>query len=204
MYDIQKIFRQVLHMEILFWLLGGFLAVAFGIFCLVKRLRSFSRSVFGTSDLLKGLESVDSIAEASPRSLNGCDSLLLPQILKDFPDFDIHLAKNYLRQTLTERFGHKPGFRLHNTAIARYLPSGAQKTIVFQAALSWQENGKTQQKRYDIHYTYLLTGSDETVAANCPNCGGALGYGETDCPYCGSRISSILGNTWQFTQFLES
>ena len=124
--------------------------------------------------------------------------------MKDFPDFDIHLAKNYLRQALTDKYGNKTGFRLYNMAIARYLPSGAQKTIVFQAALSWQEGNKTLQKRYDIHYTYLLTGSDETIAANCPNCGGALGYGETDCPYCGSRISNILGNTWKFTQFLES
>lgn len=191
-------------MEILFWLLGGFLAVGFGILWLARRLRSFSRSVFGTSDLLKGLQSVDSLTEESPRSLNSCDTLLLPRILKDFPDFDVHLARNYLRQALTKRYGDKTGFRIHNTAIAKYLPSAAQKTIVFQAALSWQENGKTLQKRYDIHYTYLLTGSDETIAANCPNCGGAIGYGESVCPYCGSRISNILGNTWQFTQFLES
>ena len=204
MYDKDKAIWKVYDMEILFWLLGGFCAVAFCLFAFFRRLGSFSRRVFGTSNLLKGLESVDALAEESPRSLNGCDNLLLPQILKDFPDFDVNTAKANVRKALNERFGTKPAFKVYNIVMAKYLRSGAQKTIVFQAALSWTEAGKTQQKRYDIHYCYLLKGADETVAANCPNCGGALGYGETECPYCGSRVAHVLGNSWQFLQFLET
>lgn len=187
---------------------GGFLAVGAGIFAIYqilrRKIRRFSSETFGNPDILKALQEIDTTADDTPRSLNGCDSLLLPQIKKDFPDFDETLVKTYARDALREKFGAKSGFQIYKVVIARYERSAAQKTVVLQAALSYQENGQKLQKRYDLHYAYLLPGSSETVAANCPNCGGALGYGETVCPYCGSRVAAVLGNTWKFTEMIES
>ena len=60
------------------------------------------------------------------------------------------------------------------------------------------------QKRYDLHYSYILHSHEPSVAANCPNCGGALQLGATHCPYCNCRIVNVLGNTWAFTQLTES
>lgn len=141
--------------------------------------------------------------EESPRSLNGCDSLLMPKILKDFPDFDATLAKTYVREYLKDKLSDHSDLTIHNVVIAKYLPSEAQKTIVFQAALCWMEGGKKLQKRYELNYTYLITGSSE-VAANCPNCGGALGYGINVCPYCDSRVANALSNKWKFTEMKET
>ena len=192
-----------------FWaFLGGFLAVSIGVAALViyirKKIRGFSTQVFGRPDILGALKEVDTAHLDTPRSLNGCDSLLMPQILKDFPDFDGPLAKTYVRDLLQERFGHQRNFTIHNVVIAKYLRSRAQKTIVFQAATCHQENGKPVQKRYDLHYTHLLASGAESVAANCPNCGGAIGYGVINCPYCGSRVANVLGNTWKFTEVTET
>lgn len=188
--------------------LGGFLAVIVGIGAVVyylrNKIRSFSRKAFGSPDLLDALAQIDTAGEDTPRSLNGCDSLLLPQILRDFPDFDSNLAKTYVRNYLTEKLGHHEAFTVHNVVIARYLPSSVQKTIVFQAAVSYREGGKKRQLRYDLHYAYILDSSEPSVAANCPNCGGAMGYGITVCPYCGSRVANVLGNTWKFTEMKES
>lgn len=188
--------------------LGGFLAVCLGgiitVSILGKKIQAFSRRIFGKADMIDALSELDCAAEATPRSLNGCDSLLLPQILKDFPDFDIHLAKNYAKDHIKQALGSHDTFTVHNVVIARYLPSSVQKTIVFQAAVSFSENRKTQQKRYDLHYTYMLAGNAPHVAANCPNCGGTISFGATDCPYCGSRVVNVLGNCWKFTQLSES
>lgn len=188
--------------------LGGFAAVALGIYLLYRivsrKLRQFSRQVFGKTDILEALGDLDLELQETPRSLNACDSLLLPQILRDFPDYDPTLAKTYVRRYLTEQFGSKEGFTIHAIATARYLPSAVQKTIVFQASVSWLESGKRSQKRFDLHYTYLLESADASVAANCPNCGAALGYGITECPYCSSRVANVLGNTWKFTQITQS
>ena len=169
-----------------------------------RKIRSFSRRVFGKPDLLEALAELDAEGRNTPRSLNGCDSLLLPKILQDFPDFDATLAKTYVQKYLKDALGTKPGFTVHKTAIAKYLPSGAQRTIVYQAAVSWTEAGKREQKRFDVHYTHLLSSSEDSVAANCPNCGAALGYGVTVCPYCDSRVANVMGNCWTITQCTES
>ena len=192
--------------------LGGFLAVALGITAVVlvirRKIRKFSRNVFGSglsaSDMVRLFSELETDVQETPRSLNGCDSLLIPQILADFPDFDVTLAKTYVRDYLKETLGSHEEFTIYNVAIAQYLRSGAQRTIVFQAAVSWKEDGTRTQKRYNLHYTHLLSSADTAVAANCPNCGGILAYGETECSFCNSRVASVLGNSWEFTELMES
>lgn len=168
---------------------------------LVRSLAQQVTRELSTDDLLTALRSE---AEETPRSLNGCDRLLMPRILKDFPDFDTVMAKTYIREFLAQKFGSNDGFSVHNVVIARYLPSAVQKTIVFQASVSWMEQKKRIQKRFDLNYTYLVASSDAHVAANCPNCGSPLHYGDTICAYCDSRVVGVLGNTWKITQVTET
>lgn len=186
---------------------GGFAAVATGIAILVwivrHKLRRLSRKIFGTTQVLSILSDLQD-QEIPPRSVNGCDRLVIPQILKDFPDFDPTLVKTYARDYLKQQLSAFHDLQIHNVVFTRYLPSASQKTIVFQAAVSHRKSGKTLQLRYDLHYTYLIATGDENVAANCPNCGGTLGYGDTVCPYCNSRVVNVMGNTWKFTELQES
>lgn len=142
--------------------------------------------------------------EPKPRSLNGCDSFLLPKILKDFPDFDVTMAETYIKEHLKQHYSGLREFKIHNIVIAKYLPSGAQKTVVFQVAACHRQSGQLQQTRYDVNYTYLLPSASSTVASNCPNCGAALGYGAVQCAYCGSRVTSPMGSSWKVTDIIES
>ena len=189
-------------------LLGGFLAMALAITLIAlrlkARLRQLSQRIFGHGDVMQVLTQVRSGIEDRPRSLSAMDRLLLPGILRDFPDFDAELAKTYVRNYLKQTFSAKKDLTVYQIVISKYLTSGAQRTIVFQAALSFFEGSQKLQKRYDIHYGHILSGEAPSVAANCPNCGAALGFGETDCPYCGSRVANILGNTWHFTDLIET
>ena len=183
----------------------GIVAGIGGVYLIIRsKIRRISRSVFGTSNLMEGLRSVESEQENQPRSLNGCDTLLLPKILKDFPDFDPNMAKTYAREYIENKLSDKEQLTIHNVVFARYLRSRAQKTIVMQAALSHREDNKLMQKRYALHYSFVIHSDDPSVAANCPNCGGALGFGEIQCPYCGSRVTNVLANTWKFTEFIET
>ncbi len=186
--------------------LGGFLAVlvvlaAAGLI-FRRRIRRFSRRIFGRPDLLGALAEMETEAEASPRSVNGMDALLLPKVLADFPDFDLSQAKEQARSYIRERLAGKEGLVIHNVVLARYLPAAVEKTLVFQAAVAFREEGRTVQKRYDLSYAYRLPGG--TTAANCPNCGGALGFGVAVCPYCGSRVANPLGAVWRYTEMVES
>lgn len=191
-----------------------FLAVFLGVvavggyvyFRMREKVREFSRQAFGTPDLLAGLKNAETEAEITPRSLSGCDSILLPQILADFPDFDPTLAKTYARDALRKHLSDKAEVKIHNVVFARYHRAATQKTIVMQAAAQYRESGRLQQKRYELNYAYVLQGQggDATAAANCPNCGGAIGFGQKECPYCGSRLAIILEGAWDFTEIRES
>lgn len=187
--------------------LGGL--IGFGIVTAVvvvvvrKKIRKFSTEVFGKADILQALSEIESIEDNTPRSLNGCDTLLIPQILRDFPDFDVNLAKTYVRDYLKEQLRGKSGITIYNVVISKYLRSESQKTIVFQAAVSFLENGERSQKRFELDYTHILSAQTSSVAANCPNCGGALGFGVVNCPFCGSRVANVLGNSWEFTEIRE-
>lgn len=52
-----------------------------------SRIRDFSRRVFGTSSLAEGLEQLETEAEITPKSVSSATGLLLPSIMKDFPEF---------------------------------------------------------------------------------------------------------------------
>ena len=84
----------------------GFLGVVFGLLLLIFIMYAFvvykfNQMGFKGWNLFKIKEEIENNANNKPRQLGGMTNLLLPQILKDFPDFDIeHL---YL---LTEKSIH--------------------------------------------------------------------------------------------------
>lgn len=192
--------------ELLFFL-GGLSAAAIFIAAVVlafrKAIRRFSRRYFSAADF-SGLLREISVDEEKPKSLSGMDTIYLPQILKDFPDFNPTLAETYVKEQLRNTCAGKQDFRIHNVVIHLYERTQAEKTIVYQAALEYREAGRLQQKRYCLRYAYLLPQDGETAAANCPNCGAPLPeFGQRVCEYCGSRLVNVMGNTWRFTEVFE-
>lgn len=137
--------------------------------------------------------------ESRPRSLSGKDSLLLPKILRDFPDFNVTFAKSEVRKKLTELFGDFLDFKVHNVVISDY----KDHTVVFQAAFGYIDGLRTVQKRYELNYTFAAK-VDGVTTVNCPNCGAPVSSATaTVCEYCDSRLVNALGNSWDFTDIYE-
>ena len=140
--------------------------------------------------------------ETTPRSLSRGDSLYLPMIEKDFPDFSLNAAKEQVRAHVRELFGGADAFRVHNTAIGDYLRSGSEKTVVFQCAYEVRENGKLRQHRVLVDYTNKQLAGEDYVAQTCPACGAAIRAGSTECAYCGSRLVMTRA-AWEITDCRE-
>ena len=146
------------------------------------------------------------LEETTPKSLSGCDSLLIPQIRRDFPDFNVDLAKTYAKAALEKKLRVKQNVKVHNVVLHRYNRYNNEKVIIMQAAAEFTENEKLSQHRYNLNYTYMLgvDGDYTRDAANCPNCGAvASRTGQQVCEYCGSRIADVLANTWEFSEIYE-
>ena len=141
----------------------------------------------------------------APRSLNGMDAVFLPQIYADFPDYNASLAESYVRERLELELANKDALRIHNIVISGYERMRLEKTVVYQAALEYREGGVLQQKRYCVHYTYLLPQNEGgSLAANCPNCGAPISsMQQRKCEYCDSLLANVMGNRWTFTQLYE-
>ena len=80
----------------------------------------------------------------------------------------------------------------------------AMDRFKMQAACSYTNGGKKVQIRVEADYIYSVHTTDENIASNCPNCGGAIGYGVVNCPYCGSHVSNVMSNTWEFKNIRET
>jgi hypothetical protein len=195
----------------LFW--GGFLGViaviAIVIIVIFFKLRALYKRNKGVQTLVgiaKGLSTgeLDFEVPEEPRSLNRCDSLLIPQIVHDFPDFAPERAKNIFRSYVKKHYQNAPDFTIYTVGMSRYLTRGLNKTIIMQAACSYTKNKKKVQIRVEADYIYSVHTADENVASNCPNCGGGIGYGMVNCPYCGSHVSNVMSNTWQFKNIRET
>lgn len=80
------------------------LAVLVGVVAIKHKLRDVSRSLFGTDNFIDGVNRQKEQMSETPRSLHAMTSVYLPQIMRDFPQFDYELYKNKAKSLLRSYF----------------------------------------------------------------------------------------------------
>lgn len=91
------------------------LAIAIIITVIVSKIRHLSRTLFGTSSLIEGIQGVKEDQEQmreTPRSLHGMTSVYMPMIKKDFPELDVEQYMNKTRSLLRNYFSAVESKRL--------------------------------------------------------------------------------------------
>ena len=79
-------------------------AIAVGVVVIKNKLRDVSRSLFGTNSFIDGINKQKEEMSENPRSLHAMTSVYLPQIMRDFPQFDYELYKNKTKSLLRSYF----------------------------------------------------------------------------------------------------
>lgn len=164
--------------------------------------------------------------ETVPKSLNAMDSLLLPQILRDFPEYNraviyervLRDAKLYyesaaqgellltegISSSLSENLvlpeGVEGGVTVHRIALSAYDRSGRDRLITYQAAVKYDgEDGRPHQARISLNYIAANSPdyAEKIEVIKCPNCSAPVpAVGEKVCRYCGSALVSPAGAGW--------
>jgi len=78
-----------------------------GIICFVylkTSLERFSQKWFGTKDFLEGINNQKAQMEESPKTPYGIDSLILPELQKDFPNLNINEMKKEAENSILNVF----------------------------------------------------------------------------------------------------
>lgn len=182
-----------------------FIIVFVMIFTLIKKNLSHKNIDRGINQVGQMFQNVsNNITNNIPCSLSDCESIYLPQIMQDFPDFNATLAYTYAKEALRMKLSAKTALKIHKVVISGYKRAAYDKTVIMQAALQYPENGVIQQKMYVLLYTYLIENKEQSLSANCPNCGAPVSDSAAKiCPYCDSRLVNPFGGSWTFHEIYE-
>lgn len=66
-----------------------------------KKIRTFSKEVFGTVNIMEGLAKVQEEADNTPYSITNANRIYQPRIEKDFPDFHSNTLEEMVKKFLT-------------------------------------------------------------------------------------------------------
>ena len=201
------------------------IVIVAAIFIIRSKVQKFSMEAFGTKDILQGKRDMEARLAETPKSLRSMTQIYLPQIKKDFPEFDYKnnvtgiiedLNVRGLRQTFSE-------VAIHDVELARYDKNGVTVTILFNAAVGcfdFVEDGSgkvvfgsrelKKQCVYDIELIYVQdvhkmgVYEEGALGLTCPNCGAPIKtLGQKFCEYCGGGVQEINTRSWSYESIRE-
>lgn len=184
-----------------------------------RRTRRFlnSAEVCLLRELVRSAQAGELQQEDQPKSLSGMTSIYLPQILRDFPEFNWEeqqaaveaKVQLFLEAQNVETAG---AIRIHRTVNSRYQKYGGTASILCETAAEYwpqAENGhvcggvyrkQEPRKMTQAHkkqtvcvskllYVYDPGLSGAAASVICPNCGAPVEkLGAKQCRYCGSAL----------------
>ena len=206
------------------------LGVLFVIGLVVVRVsRLFNRA----EGLIDDIKDAQIREEETPKSLNAMDSLLLPQLMRDFPEYNravitdrvIRDAKLFYESAAKGELLFKDGVSasllentllpedvaggiiVHRAVLAAYDRRTRDRFITFQAAVKYEgTDGKRHQKRLNLKYIAAQSSdfAEKIEVIKCPNCGGPVStVGEKVCSYCGAALRTPAGAGWVLIEIKE-
>ncbi|MBR6428041.1 MAG: zinc ribbon domain-containing protein [Clostridia bacterium] len=198
---------------------------------IVRWVARVGRSAEG---LIKQINMAQVRAETVPRSLAGMESVLLPQIMKDFPEYNGAVIADRVkadalmyyvsakegrlmytkgvsktfRETVRLPEDVAGGIAVHRVSLADYDRRSRDKVITYQAAAKYEDgHGETHQTRLTMKYiaAYDDDFTEDIRVIKCPNCGAPVpAWGDKVCRYCGAALHTQAGLCWVLNEIKES
>lgn len=184
-----------------------------------RSFRAETQGLFGDAENMKFLlreakDAADNFA-AEEKSLCAMTGLMLPQIRRDFPEFDWdeyrveveNRVKEFIKGQLPETETGEPA--VHRTEISDYRRRDGGCTIDTQTSAGYRVDGKLIEKRYTTQITYVqdyqeLPKGQTGTGLTCPNCGAPVKIlGKKYCEYCGAGIREINRRVWKILNTRE-
>ena len=159
---------------------------------------------------------------SKPCSLAGMDRLCLPQIAKDFPEFNWSEWKAQIETELRKKLEKEyQKIHIHRTVISRYQKEKGLCRILCESAVEYEkmtEYEKTPEMQSELHSNLIQTvyetelvyvyedakTAGAAVSLICPNCGAPIQkLGLKKCEYCGSVLEVQNKKAWRLLEMRE-
>ncbi|MBR5713335.1 MAG: zinc ribbon domain-containing protein [Clostridia bacterium] len=168
-----------------------------------------------------------------PKSLSAVEKFVMPQLLNDFPEFNIAAAIDRVKSdaalfyrsaienkvlfsdnTTTALLENlilpkdvKGNIIIHKAALSAYNKLGHDRILTYQASAEYMDTSDTRnQKRLILKY---IAASDDDFSQNihtftCPNCGAPVPtIGDKVCKYCGIALQTSTSLGWYLMDIRE-
>ena len=189
--------------ETIGWIIGILIAAAL-VWWIYRKIKRKMRQLASTPEVqvlryvAKHLSEGDlTQPDASkPRSLAGMDRLCLPQIAKDFPEFNWSEWKAQIETELRKKLEKEyQKVHIHRTVISRYQKEKGLCRILCESAVEYEK----------LVYVYEDTKTaGAAVSLICPNCGAPIQkLGLKKCEYCGSVLEVQNKKAWRLLEMRE-
>ena len=190
------------------------LIIIFIFFFIDLKIKRLFYALFGTSNLIKGIQIIREQKEAletEPKTPYGMDNLLVPQIARDFPNMNIEEMKKFAEGKVVKFLQSQKektctDINIHKTVTNQYYKNTSTCKLVFQSAVGFREHVKNEdhlkEVRINTEFMYVYDNSKlkngEAISLNCPNCGAPIkGLGHKICPYCNTGLIDLATKTWK-------
>lgn len=187
------------------------------IFMYIKgKVSQISSQLVGAKDFFDGINAQKEELQQEPKTPYGMDSLIMPELQKDFPYMHIDQMKSLAEDSILDYFKsinnnqkentNIENINIHKTVINKYTKSGSICTLVFQTSAGYDfikdGSSKRIEDRINIEFIYIFDDknlkANESISLHCPSCGAPIkGLGHKVCPYCSSGLIDIAPKTWK-------
>ena len=193
------------------------LLIIFILFYIDAKLKKVFSAMFGTRSIIEGIKMIKQEKEAldtEPKTPYGMDSLLVPQVARDFPNMNVEEMKKLAEEKVTDFLKSQKDktytdINIHKTVTNQYSKNSSTCKLVFQTALGYREHSNNEdhlkEVRMNTEFMYVYDNtklkSGEAISLNCPNCGAPIkGLGHKTCPYCSTGLIDLATKTWKFNK----
>ncbi len=132
------------------------------------KIKRFSRSAFGTDNLMEGYNAQKRKLSETPRSVQSMTGIYMPSILRDFPDFDIDLYRNKAKNVVR---GWLNAIATGSTATLPEEVTETLKNHALEIIETLSANGQKQYYKEPVVHAceigrYIKTGSEVIICFN--------------------------------------
>ncbi len=210
------------------WYLIALLAIAgLGVlYVVIYAVRCITRVGSKAESLIDQIKTADEAARTTPRSLTSVESFMLPQVMKDFPEYnpaviaervkrDARLfyesaavgellyeggVSAALKENLKLPDNVAGGIEVHKVALTAYDRQMRDRLITYQAAVKYDgKDNDVYQVRLKLRYVAAYTNDFQNgiTVIKCPNCSAPVpAVGDKVCRYCGAALLVSAGQGW--------
>lgn len=116
------------------------------------KIRYYSRMLFGTSNLVEGVRSMEMEAAITPKSVSSATGLYLPSIMRDFPDFHYDEMKTRAENVL---ISYLRSVDSQNAAFLTEGTSELKENLAMRIEMLRREGKKEHFQNIKIHRTEI-------------------------------------------------